>query len=361
VPRLPVPPLLSDLAGWGWRALLLAVIAYLVFTVVLRLALVSVPVAAALLLAGLLAPAVAAQRRWGLPRWLATLLTVVGSLSALGGALFWVVDRAVAQAPILVDRVQQAVANLPISNNVLQQAREQVVSYLQIQGGSLTGRIVTGVQTVGEALTGIVLTVLLTIILLADGDRMWGWIVGRLPERGQPRLYAAGRAAWSRLSGWIRGTVLIAAFHGVVVGLTLLLLGAPLVAPLAVLIFLGSFIPLFGSLLFGGLAVLVTFADQGLASAVVLLGVLVVANQFEAHVLQPFLVGRYVRLHPFVVAVVITAGIIVAGLPGALLAVPFTAAAYAALVEVGQPVAPRVRRVWGRRISARASGAGEES
>ena len=336
-------------------------IAYLAFTVFLRLFLVSVPVAAALLLTALLGPVVAAQRRWGLPRWLATLITVVGALAALGGVLFWVVDRAVVQAPMLVDRVQQAVADLPISNDVLQQVRGQVLDYLNNQSGSLTGRIATGVQTVGEVLTGIVLTLLLTIILLADGDRMWGWIVGWLPERGQPRLNAAGHAAWTRLSGWIRGTVLIATFHGVVVGITLLLLGAPLVAPLAVLVFLGSFIPLFGALLFGGLAVLVTFADQGLVAGVVLLCVLIVANQFEAHVLQPFLVGRYVQLHPFVVAVVITAGIVVAGLAGALLAVPFTAATYAALVEAGQPVGPRMRRVWGRRVSARASGADAES
>lgn len=360
-PRLPVPPLLVDLAGWGWRGLLLAVIAYLTFTELLHLALVSIPVAAALLLTALLAPAVAVQQRRGVPRWLATFLTVVGALAALLGVLFWVVDRAVAQAPMLVNRVQQAVADLPVGTHVLKQARAQVLGYLQNQSGSMTGRVVTGVQTVGQALTGILLTVLLTVILLADGDGMWAWIVGRFPKRGQPRLSGAGRAAWTRLSGWVRGTVLIALFHGVVIGITLLLLGAPLVAPLAVLVFLGSFIPLFGSLLFGGLAVLVTFADQGLGAALVLLAVLVVANQFEAHVLQPFLVGRYVRLHPFVVAVVITGGIVVAGLAGALLAVPFTAAAYAALVEVQQPVGPRVRRLWGRKISARASGAGDGS
>jgi putative heme transporter len=122
-----------------------------------------------------------------------------------------------------------------------------------------------------------------------------------------------------------------------------LLLHVPLVAPLAILVFLGSFIPLVGAVLSGALAALVTFATHGVAAAVVLVVVLLVDNQVEAHVLQPFLVGRYVRLHPFVVAVVITAGALLAGLAGALLAVPFTAALYAALTHLPEPDAVRAR------------------
>ena len=356
--RLPVAPLLVDLAGWGWRLLLLAVIAYLALRAAIQLSLVSVPVAAALLLTALLSPAVAVQRRWGLPRWLATATTVLGALAVLAGGLAWVVNRAAVQAPLLVRQLQGAVQRLPISNHALQQARTQVVDYLQSRGGSLTGRVITGVQTLGEVLSGVLLTLLLTIILLADGDRMWHWLVARLPERARPHAIKAARPAWGRLSAWIRGTVIIATFHGTVVGLTLLLLGAPLVAPLALLVFLGSFIPLFGALVFGGLAVLVTFATLGLTSALVLLGVLLLSNQFEAHVLQPFLVGRYVRLHPFVVAVVITAGVLVAGLAGALLAVPFTAAAHACLVHAKDSVNerrrwPRIPRVTPRRLGGR--------
>jgi predicted PurR-regulated permease PerM len=192
--------------------------------------------------------------------------------------------------------------------------------------------------------TGIVLTLLLTIILLADGDRMWTWLVTRLPAQGRPRAMRAGLPAWGRLSGWIRGTVIIAAFHALVVSVTLVVLGVPLVAPLTVVVFLGSFIPLVGAVLAGALAGLVTFATAGLTATVVLVVVLFVDNQVEAHVLQPFLVGRYVRLHPFVVAVVITAGALLGGLAGALLAVPFTAAAHAALVNLPDPQHPRARR-----------------
>jgi predicted PurR-regulated permease PerM len=121
----------------------------------------------------------------------------------------------------------------------------------------------------------------------------------------------------------------------------------PLVAPLTVLVFLGSFIPLVGAIVAGSLATLVTFASQGTTAAIVFVVVLLIDNQIEAHVLQPFLVGRYVRLHPFVVAIVITAGALLGGLPGALLAVPFTAAMYAALTHLPDPQPPphRARRL----------------
>jgi putative heme transporter len=170
---------------------------------------------------------------------------------------------------------------------------------------------------------------------------MWAWLVHRLSRRSQQVVGGAAQAAFWRLSGWVRGTLVIALFHSVVVVVVLLALRVPLVAPLAVLVFLGSFIPLVGALLGGALAVLVTFATQGPVPALVLVAVLLVDNQVEAHVLQPFLVGRYVRLHPFVVALAIPTGAILAGLPGTLLAVPVTAALHAVLQRVELPPSGR--------------------
>jgi predicted PurR-regulated permease PerM len=180
---------------------------------------------------------------------------------------------------------------------------------------------------------------------------MWAWLVQRLPAAARPRVQGAAWPAWGRLSGWIRGTFVIAVIHAVVIGVSLTALRVPLVAPLVVLVFLGSFIPLVGAIVAGSLAALVTFASQGTTAAIVLVVVLLVDNQVEAHVLQPFLVGRYVRLHPFVVAVVITAGALLGGLAGALLAVPFTAAVYAALTHLPDPQAipRRPRRLPSRR------------
>ena len=336
--RMPVPPLLVDLAGWGWRLLLLSVIAWLLLRVAQQLYLVSLPTAAALLMTALLTPVVSALRRRRVPRALATALTVLGMVAAVIGMLTWVVQRAVAEAPKLSAELSAAVQQLPISNATLLRLRGQFVDYLQSGSGSLAGGVITGVQTGAEVITGVLLTLLLTIILLADGDRIWAWIVARLPESARPRVLRAGVPAWDRLSGWIRGTFVIAVFHATVVSVTLVILGVPLVAPLTVLVFLGSFIPLVGAIIAGALATLVTFASQGTTAAIVFVVVLLIDNQVEAHVLQPFLVGRYVRLHPFVVALVITAGALLGGLGGALLAVPFTAALYAALTHL--PDAP---------------------
>lgn len=345
--RMPVPPLLADLAGWGWRLLLLSVIGWLSLRVAQQLYLVSLPIAASLLMTALLLPAVTGLRRLGLPRALATAITVLGMLAAVVGLLVWVVERAIAEAPTLSTELSSAVQKLPISNATLERLRVQFVDFLQSGSGSLAGGVITGLKTGAEVLTGVLLTLLLTIILLADGDRMWSWLIARLPEEARPRVVRAGVPAWERLSGWMRGTVLVAAFHSTVVSITLTVLGVPLVAPLTVLVFLGSFIPLVGAIVAGSLATLVAFASQGTTAAVVFVIVLLIDNQVEAHVLQPFLVGRYVRLHPFVVAVVITAGALLGGLAGALLAVPFTAALYAALTHLPDPVPPphRARRL----------------
>src|SRR3954470_4147736 len=345
--RMPVPPLLTDLAGWGWRLLLLAVIAWLLLRVAQQLYLVSLPIAAALLMTALLSPVVSLLRRHRVPRGPATAVTVLGMLLIVVGLLTWVVQRAIAEAPTLSSELSAAVQKLPISNATLLRLRGQFVDYLNSGSGSLAGGVITGVQTGAEVVTGVLLTLLLTIILLADGDHIWAWLVARLPERARPRVQRAGTPAWQRLTGWIRGTFVIAVFHAVVIAVTLTVLGVPLVAPLTVVVFLGSFIPLIGAIVAGGLAALVTFASQGTTSAIVFVVVLLVDNQIEAHVLQPFLVGRYVRLHPFVVAIVITAGALLGGLAGALLAVPFTASLYAALsyLPVPQPPPHRARRL----------------
>jgi predicted PurR-regulated permease PerM len=341
--RMPVPPLLADLAGWGWRLLLLGVLAVLLLRVAQELYLVSLPMAASLLLTALLSPVTSALRRRGASRGAATAVTVLAMIGVLVVLLTWVVRLAVAEFPTLARELQQAVEELPISNANLLRLREQLVDYLQSGSGSLASGVLTGLQTAAEVVTGILLTILLTAILLADGDRMWAWLVARLPASARPRAMRAAVPAWARLSGWIRGTFVIAVFHATVVAATLLILGVPLVAPLSVIVFLGSFIPLVGAILSGFFAGLVTFATQGFTPLVVLVVVLVVDNQIEAHVLQPFLVGRYVRLHPFVVAVVITAGALLAGLAGALLAVPLTAALYAALTHLPDPAPVRAR------------------
>lgn len=326
---LAIPPLLVNLVGWVWRLVLLGIAAWLLLKVAQRLYLVSIPLAVALLLTALLSPAVFWLRRRGLPRALATTITVLAALAAVAAVMTWVVVRAVGQFPQLVDHLSSSVRRLPISNSTLTHWRNELVHVLQSNRGALTSRVISSLSTVTEVVVGLVVALLLTLILLTDGDRIWGWLVHRLPPAAGSQVLDAGHHAYYRLSGWVRGTFLIALFHAAVMAVTLLALGVPLIAPLSILVFFGSFIPIVGSLVFGGVAVLVTFASSGPVAVIVLVVVLLVDNQFEAHVLQPFLVGRYVRLHPFVVVLVLPAGALLGGLVGTILVVPLTASVYA--------------------------------
>jgi predicted PurR-regulated permease PerM len=133
------------------------------------------------------------------------------------------------------------------------------------------------------------------------------------------------------LSGWITGTAIIALIHGVVIGLTLWLLGTPLAVVLAVLVFIGSFIPIIGAFVFGGFAVLVTLVTQGLVAAAILLGVLIVENLLEGHVYQPLIMGRTVRLHPVAILLGLAVGGLLAGIMGAIVAIPLIGALHAAV------------------------------
>jgi predicted PurR-regulated permease PerM len=335
--RLPVPPLLADLAAWSWRLLLVGAACWLLLQVFLRLELVTVPLAAMILLCALLWPGVALLRDHGVPRVLATLVVLVLAVVVAGLVVTWVVDQAMAQSGDLASELGDSVSRLPVRSSTLVHLRDQVVQEIGAHRSDLTQQAITGVVTGARLLTGAVLTILLTVIALADGDRMWTWCLRLLGRRARVVVGDAAQHAFFRLSGWVRGTVLIAVFHSVVVAVTLLVLRVPLVAPLAVVVFIGSFVPLAGALLAGGLAVLVSFAAQGPVAALVLLVVLLVDNQVEAHLLLPFLVGRYVRLHPFVVALAVPTGALLGGLPGTLLAVPVTAALHAALQRVELP------------------------
>jgi predicted PurR-regulated permease PerM len=133
---------------------------------------------------------------------------------------------------------------------------------------------------------------------------------------------------------YMRGTVAVAAIHAIVVGLALWIMGVPLVIPLAVLVFVAAFVPLVGLLVAGTLAILVTLATKGWIDAIVLLGVLIIEDQLEAHLLQPQVVGRVIRLHPLAVILSLAVGGVLAGIPGAVVAIPVVAVITRALPEL---------------------------
>lgn len=230
----------------------------------------------------------------------------------------------------LLNRLQGYVDRLPgTDSGQLQNLKDRLITALKQHTQAIATGVLTAGAVAGEVVTGLIVMFFVTFFFLDQGDRMWSWIVRLVPRNLQPSIRGAGYRAWRVLSGWIVGTAIIAVFHGVVIGLVLTLLGVPLAVPLAVLVFIGSFIPIVGAVLFGGLAVLVALITQGWLAAVILLAVLIVENQIEAHLLQPFILGRAVKLHPVAVVLALTGGALIAGLFGAILAIPILASANA--------------------------------
>jgi predicted PurR-regulated permease PerM len=190
----------------------------------------------------------------------------------------------------------------------------------------VAGTVLSGGKVVLEILAGVVLCLFVTFFLLKDGDRIWAWLSSFFRPEPRRRVRGAGNAAWQVLTGYVRGTVAIAAIHAVVIGTTLWVMKVPLLAPLVILVFLAAFVPLIGILVAGTLAVAVTLGTRGWLAAVVLVAIFIAENQLEGHLLQPLVVGRILRLHPLAVILVLAVGGLVGGIAGAVVAVPTAAA-----------------------------------
>ncbi|GAA3048179.1 AI-2E family transporter [Pseudonocardia yunnanensis] len=357
-----VPRSLVLAAGWSWRLLVLGVVAYLAIRVLALLWLVLVPIVVALLVTALVRPlAVLLRRR--LPGPLSALLTLLVALAVLAG-LGWVIDlRFTQELPSLIEEVVRTVrelgatlARLGLGEEQLAELQANLIRWLQDNRSELITYLTTGTGFAVEIATAIVLTFFITFFLLYDGERVWRWLLMPLRPPMSARADRAGRIAWSTLTGYVHGTAIIATIHGIVIGLVVSLLHVPLAIPLAVLVFIGSFIPIVGALVSGAVAVVVTLGTHGLLAGLIVLGVLVVEDQLEAHLLQPLIVGRYVRLHPLAIGLVLATGTILGGLVGAIVAVPVAAIVHrtwpALLGHDEQPAAPPAP---GRRALLRAN------
>ena len=330
-----VPRWLQTSAAWSWRLLLLAAALYVAARVAALLYIVVVPCAAAILLTALLQPLTAPLRRRGMSPLAATWCILLLAIVLLGGAGWLVTTRVQADYPSLVTQfkhtttqVQAWLAGPPfhLHTGSLQQLSNDVVKYLSQHKSAVEGTVVTGSRIVVELLAGVVLCFFVSFFLIKDGTRIWQWLTSRFQTERRRRANLAGAAAWQAVVYYVRGTVAVAAIHAVVLGVTLTIIGAPLVAPLALFMFLAAFVPLLGVLVAGAVALLVVLATKGWIAAIIVLIVMVVMNQLEGHLLQPQVVGKMVRLHPLAVILVLAVGAVVAGIAGAVVAVPITAA-----------------------------------
>ncbi|MFE7508467.1 AI-2E family transporter [Promicromonospora sp. NPDC057488] len=315
----------------------LAVIAVVGF-VGTRLTLVVIPVLIALVLAAAIFPLVSFLRRHGWPSLLATWVSLLALVALLSG-IVWLVVRAVvdqwgelqAQALDGFDSLQTYVQDLPfdIGDEQLTSLREAAVSFLQ--SDAVGSGAIAGVSQTADFVAGFFIMIVVLFFFLKDGPAMWEFLLrpfeGHRYERGQ----RVGAATVSTLGGYVRGTAIVALVDAVGIGIGLAIVGVPLVVPLSVLVFLLAFIPLVGATVAGILAALVTLVAVGPIEALIVVAIVVAVNQLEGDFLQPIVMGRTLRLHPLVILFALTAGTVLAGITGAVLAVPIAASIWRAI------------------------------
>jgi putative heme transporter len=331
-----VPAGVALTAAWSWRLLVIGAVVWSTVRLLSQLSLVVVPLVLALLLTALLHGPALLLRRF-LPRALAGLVVLLAALLAAAGVGWFVTIRIQGQASSLASQAQTVlaqmrdrVAGLPGVGGSSGTLIDRVNAWVQAHGSTvLTGAFTAG-HVLVELVTGVVLTVFLTLFLLIDGDGVWAWLVRLLPDRAQPPVNGAGHRGWRVLSGWITGTAIISLIHAVVIGTAMQLLGTPLVLVLTTLVFIGSFIPIVGAFLFGGLSVFTTLLTVGLRPALILFAVLIAENLLEGHLYQPLIMGRSVRLHPIAIVLAIAAGGVLDGIIGAIIAIPLAGSVSAA-------------------------------
>ena len=328
-----VPNGLRIAAAWSWRSIAVVAALYLLLRAAGYVAVVIVPVIVALLLAALLQPGAAFLCRRGWPSSLAALTMLVVGLGVVAGIVTLVVEEFASGYEDLASQVDEGLGQVqdfltrtfPITDGQITDAVDSARQGIVDNRDLLTSGALTTAATVGEVLTGTLLTLFTLFFFLMDGRHIWLWVVGLTPANSQAYLDEAARRSWRTLISYVRATVGVAAFDAVVIGVGLLFLGTPLVVPLAALVFLGAFIPIIGSFLAGTVSVLVTLVAVGPVRALVALGIIVLVMQIEAHVLQPLLLGRAVSVHPLAVVLGIAGGLLIGGIFGALIAVPVIA------------------------------------
>ena len=331
-----VPPGLQIAAAWSWRVLLVVAMVLGLGWLVRYLSEVAIPLAVAILLAALLSPVANQLRSWGAPRGAATALTVLGGLALIAGSLTLIGTQIAGQAATLSGNVVQGFYQLldylrtgpiPVPESWLDSNEwsSRLANLLRSSQSLIAGYAAAIGTGAGHFLAGFAITLFTLFYFLYDGRGIFTFLLNFVPRASRARVDEAAQKGWRSLSSYMRATILVALVDALGVLIVALILGVPVAPALAALVFIGAFVPLVGAVVSGFVAVAVALVALGWVQALIMLAGLIVVMQVEGHLLQPFLLGRAVKLHPLAVLLAIAIGIIVGGIIGALMAVPLLA------------------------------------
>ena len=340
-----VPKGLRIATAYSWRFLVVAAAIGVAIWLVIQLKLLVIPLLIAILVTALLWPVFMWMIRHRVPRWLAIVISVAGTMAIVTGLLWLVVWQITRQWSSVQASTVEAVERfrrylidgpLHLTSDQIDDLLAQGWAFVQEQAELLwSGALALG-STLGHVLTGGILAFFILLCLLADGAGIWRWTLRLFPRRARPAADGAGRAGWVTVVNYARTQLLVATIDAVGIGLGAFFLGVPLAIPVAVLVFLGAFVPIVGAVVTGAVAVFLALVYNGPWIALWMLVVVLGVQQLEGHVLQPLLMGSAVKVHPLAVVLVVAGGAMIAGIPGALFAVPLAAFVNVVAVYIGQ-------------------------
>ncbi|TPW73068.1 AI-2E family transporter [Schumannella sp. 10F1B-5-1] len=334
-----VSPGMRIAAAWSWRLLVVAAALALVGFLVVQLRLIVVPLFVAIILAALLVPFSQWLQRHGWPKWLTVAVSEIGVIGIVVGLITLVVSQVRSGYPALAKRTVEQYDALTswlhgppfnLSDAQIADYLDQLWKSVQSDSSTLLSGALDAGSTAGHVLAGILLVLFSTLFILIDGKRIFLWIARLFPKKARTAVVGAGEAGWLTLTRFVKVQIFVAFVDAVGIGVGAWILGLfyggfPLVVPIAVAVFLGSFIPVVGAVVSGVLAVFVALVFLGPIPAVIMLGIVLLVQQVEGHILQPFVMGTAVKVHPLAVVLAVAAGGFLAGIAGAFFAVPLIA------------------------------------
>jgi putative heme transporter len=332
--RYQVPVGVEIAAGWAWRILLIFAAGAVGIWLLRYFSEITVPVAIAVLGTALTVGAVDWLAAHHIPRLLATFIVVITMLLAFFGMLALVGQQLATQVDDLKANIVEGISQvqdwartgpLSLSDAQLQSWIDDAKATISSSDTSVVTRVTEVGATITHVVAGFFIALFSAFFFLYEGDRIWSWVVALFPRAARERVHSSGQTAWHSLTAFVRATVIVALTDALGVAFAAWVLGVPLTLAIGVIVFLGAFVPIIGALVSGMVAVLVALVAQGPWVALFMLLAVVVVQQFESHVLQPFLMGAFVSVHPLAIIIAIASGVIVAGVVGALIAVPLAA------------------------------------
>ena len=271
------------------------------------------------------------ERRMGLGRGKSATIVFLLAALAAAGVGFMLIPPLVRETVELADSLPQLIKEVDQGRGPLGFIERElhVVDRLQEavdKGGAgavlgITTPVVDVVKTIVSTVFGAVAILFLTFFMLLDGRRWLGGFLDFVPPTSRPRWERVFQGIYRTVGGYVTGNLLISVIAGVVAGVTLFAVGVPYAVPIAIVVAILDLIPLVGAAIATAVAGAVALT-QGIVPALIVLAVFLAYQQIENHVLQPLIYGRSVQLSPLAILIAVLVGAELAGVLGALAAIP---------------------------------------